>query len=34
MRIGVASDAGESIVRTELLRGDDIGEVSRRHGVL
>ncbi len=29
-----AKDAGESVVRAELLRGDDIGEVFRRHGVL
>lgn len=29
-----AKDKGESTVRAELLRGDDIGEVFRRHGVL
>lgn len=29
-----AKDAGESTVRAELLRGDEIGEVFRRHGIL
>ncbi len=29
-----AKDGDESIVRAELLRGDNIGEVFRRHGVL
>ena len=27
-------DRGESTVREELLRGDDIGEVFERHGIL
>lgn len=29
-----AKDAGESRVREEILRGDDIGEVFSRHGIL
>jgi regulator of RNase E activity RraA len=29
-----AKDRGESTVREELLRGDDIGEVFERHGIL
>ena len=29
-----AKDAGESRVRDEILRGDDIGEVFARHGIL
>lgn len=34
VRLAEEKDAGESIVRSELERGDDIGEVFARHGVL
>ncbi|HKZ18882.1 MAG TPA: RraA family protein [Acidimicrobiia bacterium] len=32
--LAVEKDAGESTVRDELLRGDEIGEVFARHGIL
>jgi regulator of RNase E activity RraA len=34
VELAEAKDAGESTVREELLRGDDIGEVFARHGIL
>ena len=34
VRLAEAKDAGESTVRDELLRGDDIGAVFARHGIL
>lgn len=34
VRLAEAKDSGESTVREELLRGDSIGEVFKRHGIL